>query len=590
MHTAKKKTAPAKVQSTGAATKRSGIQLKLMLTFIPLFILSFVIMLAMTYLNSRATITSSAKHTLQKEADSNAKTVTIDLLRYTSCSSVHAAYVRINLQPDILQELYDSISQISVMNNGYSFMVDSETMEIVAHPDNSLCRTALSSYEAGSFLGKVNEQIASGNSESTQVISITDSGTPYFTVLSYVDETPWILVSCISEDYVLSDLQSLLQSMMIIFLVILAVVIVLISLVIRRTVRPIKSLTKVLTDIADGDFTVTISPAGNDEITVMSCALRDFVEVMREVIGDIHNVSDHLNTSSSATKQVSAALNQAAETQSDSMGDMKITLDQVANAIQELALHASDLSNIVTTTNHQGASASRNMQQAVSVAAKGREDMETVSQTMASIVSSMKNLENTVLTVGESTEQINSMVNLITDIASQTNLLSLNAAIEAARAGEAGRGFAVVADEIRKLADESSASAFKIADIITKVNAQVSSMVEQTSQSVAYIEDNSLKITSACGIFEDIYRDVNETNEMLNTIVDQIGQVDDIATNIAALSEEQSASTEEILASTEVLAETSLQFTNDSNQVASNAETASDAAFTLAEHMRKFKI
>ena len=230
------------------------------------------------------------------------------------------------------------------------------------------------------------------------------------------------------------------------------------------------------------------------------------------------------------------------------------------------------------------------MQLTVDVASRGRSDMETVNQAMESIVLSMKQLADTVGAVGSSTRQINSMVEIISDIAEQTELLSLNAAIEAASAGEAGKGFAVVAEEIRKLADISSSSATKISESISQINTQVTHMMEQTRQSVSYIEANSEKITASCEIFENIYGNVAEADKVLSKIVAEIANVDDVATNIAALSQEQSASTEEILASTELLAESSLQFSSDSKEMARGADHVSDAAFALAEHMRKFKI
>lgn len=272
------------------------------------------------------------------------------------------------------------------------------------------------------------------------------------------------------------------------------------------------------------------------------------------------------------------------------MGDVKVTLDQVANGIQDLALHAATLSGIVNQTNERGKNAKANMQLTVDVASRGRSDMETVNQTMESIVQSMKQLSATVDEVGRSTEQINSMVEIISDISDQTELLSLNAAIEAACAGEAGRGFAVVAEEIRKLADISSSSASRISEIIAQVNTQVSYMIDQTEQSVSHIEASSGTITASCDIFENIYKNITETDQMLSEIVAEIANVDDVATNIAALSQEQSANTQEILASTDILAESSLQFSADSKEMAQGADHVSDAAFALAEHMRKFKI
>ena len=115
-------------------------------------------------------------------------------------------------------------------------------------------------------------------------------------------------------------------------------------------------------------------------------------------------------------------------------------------------------------------------------------------------------------------------------------------------------------------------------------------MFYPTPNQMRTIEANSEKITASCEIFENIYGNVAEADKVLSKIVAEIANVDDVATNIAALSQEQSASTEEILASTELLAESSLQFSSDSKEMARGADHVSDAAFALAEHMRKFKI
>lgn len=567
--------------------KGGGFQRKLLIVIIPLLILSFVIMMTQTYRTSSRIITECAKRTLIKEADSYAKTVTIDLLSATGCSSIHAAYVRINLKPGDLMNLYETIEGFAVMDQGYAFLVNTETKEIVAHKDEAVRNTLLDEYGADTFLGSVAGSITE---EEPQVLSFSDEGIPYFTVVTLVEETPWAFVSCVSEDYILSDLNVLLRTLVGVFLAILLSVIIVVSLLLRKMLKPIQSLTKVLTRITDGDFTVDITPSGNDEISLMSRALKDFVDIMREIIGDILNISLHLNTASETTSQVADTLNSASESQADSMSDMKRTLEHVAGGVHELSRHAVTLSSVVSSTTQNGALASQNMHQAVTVADTGYRDMQTVGQTMDSIVGTMKSLDQVVTKVGESTEQITAMVKTISDIAFQTNLLSLNAAIEAAHAGESGRGFAVVADEIRKLAEISSASAGRIASIIQQVDKQVTVMVNQTSESVTYIEDNSQKITSACEIFEHIYKDVADTNNMLNEIVAQITQVDGVASHITSLSQEQSANSEELLASTEVLAGNAHQFFTDSGHVADSAKAVSRASFTLAEHMKRFKI
>ncbi len=581
-----------KTQSSGTSQNHSlkrtfGIQKKLLCIILPLFVLSFVITAALIFVNSAQTILTNSKRTLVKEADSNLKTVTIDLLISTGSTSVSTAYSQLSLLPTTKNDLYTTVAEIKLMEEGRVFLVDTRSQNILSHSDPSYVGANLKDYDTGTFYGEVSELMSSGD---TDIHSLSDGNEKYYVIVSYMDGAPWALVSYISESYILSDLAKLLYFIIGVFIIILAVVVIAVSISIQKMLRPVKSLTQVITTITDGDFTVAIKAKGNDEIAIMSRSLEEFVSIMREIIQDIRGVSDQLSTASDTTKEVANALNMASASQADSMGDVKVTIDQVANGVQELAEHAVTLSSVVTATNEQGESARSNMQHTVNVASQGREDMEVVGKTMTSIVTSMKDLQDIVTKVSESTEQINSMVTVISDIADQTNLLSLNASIEAARAGDAGKGFAVVAEEIRKLAEVSANSASQIALIIEQVNEKVNGMVEQTEQSVAYIEENSRKITASCEVFEHIYQNVSDTNRMLSDIVNQISQVEDVATNIAALSQEQSASTEEILASTEVLADTSLQFSADSKKVADSAEDVSAASFTLTEHMKRFKI
>lgn len=564
-----------------------GLSKKLLLVIIPLLVVSFMVTGVIIFSRTGETLLKNAKATFETEAYMNVTSVENTIYSTTGSKSMKTAIVQLNMIPSKLDTIYEAVNNVVILDSGYAFMLDTSKNQIVAHRDETIAGTLLTDYSEGSFMGDIITQV---RAENTELFSVSDGRSQYYVLLSFIEDTPFVIVSCIDEASILSELTQLLATIAGIFVFVILLVILVIVIFLRITMKPMQTLTDTLTSITDGDFTVKVSSKGKDEIALMGSSLNNFVEIMRDVISDIRDVSGQLDNSSKTTKQISAALNQSADSQADSMSDVKVTLDQVASGVQELALHASTLSDVVNETNQRGNQAKENMQQTVTVASQGRSDMEEVNHAMDSIVESMSHLEEIVDKVGSSTEQINTMVGIISDISDQTNLLSLNAAIEAARAGEAGRGFAVVAEEIRKLAEVSASSASQISDIIGQVNSQVSYMVQQTSQSVTYIKNNSEKITSSCEIFERIYKNVTETDNMLTEIVERIAHVDDVATNIAALSEEQSASTQEILASTEVLANASLQLSQDSHVVASSADEVSDASFSLAEHMRKFKI
>lgn len=581
----------AKIKQKRPARKNAGILKKLLFTIIPSFFVSFFILLMVNFINSRQTMTDSAMRTLRQESLATVQEITISMVTSTSSSSISGAYEEIFNHPSSLWSVYTKVERLSVMDCGYAFLVNTETGQILAHDENSIKNTSIYDADGNTYLGQIAEMLRNiPKSGELPVSKLADGSRSYYVIAQPFSGMPWALVACLPESYVTDDLVAINIRMILIITALLLTVTILVSIIISRILTPVKKLTNALTTITDGDFTVNISSAGNDEIAVMSGALEDFIVIMREVITDIRTVSDQLSEHSASAKKVAEELSDTSETQAESMGDMQVTLDQVADAIQELAQHASTLASVVDTTNQDGIAADEKMQQTVLVAAKGRKDMEQTADAMTSIVSAMQKLKNAVAEVGASTEQINSIVQLISEIAEQTNLLSLNAAIEAARAGDAGRGFAVVADEIRKLADISSSSASKIEHIIVDVSRQVSDMVERANESVAYIEDNSSRITASREIFDCIYQDVSETGSVLQHIVEQMHQVDDVAANIAALSQEQSASTEEILASTHVLAESSLRIFGDSKNMADSTETVSEASFTLAEHMRRFKI
>jgi methyl-accepting chemotaxis protein len=178
--------------------------------------------------------------------------------------------------------------------------------------------------------------------------------------------------------------------------------------------------------------------------------------------------------------------------------------------------------------------------------------------------------------LGEATQEIGEIASVIDDISDQTNLLALNAAIEAARAGEHGRGFAVVADEVRKLAERTTGATKQIADMIKDIQ-------KQTKEAVIAMEQGNKEVVSGIEL-------TDKAGDALNRIQSSSQEVSDLITQIAAASEEQSATTEEISKNVVGISQATAESARQIEQVANTSSDLAQATEILAELILKFKI
>lgn len=489
-----------------------------------------------------------------------------------------------------LDQISEFISELNIMDVGYSFVISPNDDMIIAHKDNQHNGTSLE--EAGKTDGIIAylKENLKDTSILDQVLTVDNHGTNYMVVAETVEGTDWYLVCCVPEAVVMDTLMSLLKNISMVAIVISIIIIVILTLTIRRQMKPIQTLTSVIEGITSGDFTVKVIPTGNNEITTMSEKLKIFIDTMRGIIDEITGISQKLGEQATSSADVSSVLSEAAMLQSDAMGQMNTTVDDLAHSIENIAESASSLSEAVNVVYHNGTDAEAKVNETVAAAEKGRTDIEKVAKNMDKINGSMELLADTVREVGASTEEINKITDMIGDIAGQTNLLSLNASIEAARAGESGRGFAVVADQIGTLANMSADAVKHIAELIEKINVQVANTVEQTGQSVEDIKESKVLVDVSYQTFMEIYDKVMMTDTNIKNVTSKIQEVDDVATSMAAITEEQSASTEEILATSENLYTQSQNIADNSHEIEQMAEALEGTAKTIKEHMQRFQV
>lgn len=469
------------------------------------------------------------------------------------------------------------------MHDAEAFLVDKDSSVILASRDSDLISKTLGADGQSAFYKDVEKKVSG---KSYDFCTLDGN----MTVFKEVNGTNWLLVSYVPTNVVLADLVGLRNLMIIFSIISILVLCVLIERVTHVVIRPVKEMTRVITSMASGDFTVSMKVKGNDEIAVMGRSVEHFIASMKEMIRQMGHVSDRLEKQAGSSKNVSGEMNSAANIQSQSMTELNATVDQLSVSVNEIAQNATQLAGVVADTKEDSDKVEDKMRTTVEVSEKGKADMESVGNALHNIEISIHNLEEAVDKVGTASGEIVDIIKLIGDIAEETNLLSLNASIEAARAGEAGRGFAVVASQIGVLAKNSADSVAHITSLINEINGLVDDAVKQAGSSASDIESSADLIHTAVDTFDQIFQNIQETSHLIEGVVEKINQVDQVATNVAAISEEQAASSDEILSTSESMLQQAKSISKNSEQVEAEAGNLAESADQLADQVKQFQI
>ncbi|MDH4122972.1 MAG: methyl-accepting chemotaxis protein [Thermoplasmata archaeon] len=331
------------------------------------------------------------------------------------------------------------------------------------------------------------------------------------------------------------------------------------------TFAPIYRLKETAETVAMGDLSKDLALEAKGDIQRLVVSFEMMLNSLRSLVMDVRETSSLVSSTSDNLASISEEMNATTEEVSTAIQKIAAGAQHQAERIKEAVKIVGDQLTSVEQVVSSAESAADASTKASEVAQRGGDSAQVALQKMREIQAVVDGATEIVRKLGERTKEIHQIVNVITNIAQQTNLLALNAAIEAARAGEHGRGFAVVADEVRKLAEGSGRAASQISVLVDQIETETRKAVDQMENGAKDVSLGASVIDSALASLEDIAATIEETAAMVEEItasteeqkasaekiVRAVDEVAKIAEDTSAASEETAISTESLTASME---------------------------------------
>jgi methyl-accepting chemotaxis protein len=411
--------------------------------------------------------------------------------------------------------------------------------------------------------------------------------------------TAWVVIIAVPRATVLDEVNAL-----ILFSVVFAGIAIIFSVgiiffVAGGIVKPIIGIVAMLKDISEGegDLTKQIDITSNDEIGDMAHYFNFTINKIKALVVTIKQQSRALlgigNELASNMAETAATINQITSNiqsvkgqtvnQSASVTETNATMGQITDNIEQLNRQIENQSENIARSSSAIEELIANITSVTQTLVRNEDNVKKLADASEIGRNGLQEVATDIQGIARESEGLLEITAVMENIASQTNLLSMNAAIEAAHAGDSGKGFAVVADEIRKLAESSGEQSKTIAGVLKKIKESIDKIMKSTDSVLNRFEAIDKGVKTVSDQEENIRRSMEEQNAGSQQILESIGQLNDITKLVKSGSEEMRTGSKEVISESKNLAGLTLEITNGMNEMASGADQINAAVNRVSE-------